>query len=159
MLVFGLAWVLAAAAQGTNAATAALSTSDTTLTVEAGILAPRLAVLGQRTGWLLKNLSAASLPDHVEVGGAVQPLKWRLDPAASHSDPKEIALTYVSEAPALSLVWRWRARAAFGPIEHSIEIHNLGNATLWCATELTTREQIEQAATVLAQAPAAAAAR
>lgn len=30
----------------------------------------------------------------------------------------------------------------------------LGNATLWCATELTTREQIEQAAGVLAQAPA-----
>jgi len=35
----------------------------------------------------------------------------------------------------------------------------LGNATLWCATELTTREQIDQAATVLAQTPAAAAAR
>ncbi len=35
----------------------------------------------------------------------------------------------------------------------------LGNATLWCATELTTREQIDQAASVLAEAPAAAAAR
>jgi glycine cleavage system P protein (glycine dehydrogenase) subunit 1 len=35
----------------------------------------------------------------------------------------------------------------------------LGNATLWCATELTTREQIDQAASVLAQAPATAAAR
>ncbi|HEX3662550.1 MAG TPA: aminomethyl-transferring glycine dehydrogenase subunit GcvPA [Acidobacteriaceae bacterium] len=35
----------------------------------------------------------------------------------------------------------------------------LGNATLWCATELTTREQIDQAASVLAQTPAAAAAR
>ncbi|HEX3987071.1 MAG TPA: aminomethyl-transferring glycine dehydrogenase subunit GcvPA [Acidobacteriaceae bacterium] len=35
----------------------------------------------------------------------------------------------------------------------------LGNATLWCATELTTREQIDQAAQVLAQAPAAAIAR
>lgn len=35
----------------------------------------------------------------------------------------------------------------------------LGNASLWCATELTTREQIDQAATVLAQAPATAAAR
>ncbi len=35
----------------------------------------------------------------------------------------------------------------------------LGNATLWCATELTTREQIDEAASVLAQAPAAAAAR
>src|SRR5271168_2054059 len=35
----------------------------------------------------------------------------------------------------------------------------LGNATLWCATELTTREQIDAAATVLADAPVAAAAR
>jgi glycine dehydrogenase subunit 1 len=35
----------------------------------------------------------------------------------------------------------------------------LGNATLWCATELTTREQIDRAAAVLAQAPAAAAVR
>ncbi len=32
----------------------------------------------------------------------------------------------------------------------------LGNATLWCATELTTREQIDRAATVLAQTPVAA---
>ena len=35
----------------------------------------------------------------------------------------------------------------------------LGNATLWCATELTTKEQIDAAAGVLAQAPVAAAAR
>jgi glycine dehydrogenase subunit 1 len=35
----------------------------------------------------------------------------------------------------------------------------LGNATLWCATELTTREQIDQAAAVLAHASPAMAAR
>jgi glycine dehydrogenase subunit 1 len=35
----------------------------------------------------------------------------------------------------------------------------LGNATLWCATELTTKEQIDQAAAVLAEAPVAASAR
>ncbi|MGB6609378.1 MAG: glycine dehydrogenase, partial [Acidobacteriaceae bacterium] len=35
----------------------------------------------------------------------------------------------------------------------------LGNASLWCATELTTREQIDRAAGVLAQTPAAAALR
>jgi glycine dehydrogenase subunit 1 len=32
----------------------------------------------------------------------------------------------------------------------------LGNATLWCATELTAREQIDRAAAVLAQSPVAA---
>jgi glycine dehydrogenase subunit 1 len=35
----------------------------------------------------------------------------------------------------------------------------LGNATLWCATELTARAQIDAAAAVLADAPVAAAAR
>jgi len=35
----------------------------------------------------------------------------------------------------------------------------LGNATLWCATELTTREQIDIAAGVVVQAPVAATAR
>ncbi|MGD0366349.1 MAG: aminomethyl-transferring glycine dehydrogenase subunit GcvPA [Acidobacteriaceae bacterium] len=35
----------------------------------------------------------------------------------------------------------------------------LGNASLWCATELTTREQIDRAASVLAQAPTAAVVR
>jgi glycine dehydrogenase subunit 1 len=33
----------------------------------------------------------------------------------------------------------------------------LGNASLWCATELTTREQIDEAAAVMAKAPLAAA--
>ncbi|QNI32184.1 aminomethyl-transferring glycine dehydrogenase subunit GcvPA [Alloacidobacterium dinghuense] len=35
----------------------------------------------------------------------------------------------------------------------------LGNATLWCATELTTKDQIDQAAAVVAEAPVAASAR
>jgi glycine dehydrogenase subunit 1 len=35
----------------------------------------------------------------------------------------------------------------------------LGNATLWCATELTTKEQIDQAASVLAETAVAASAR
>jgi hypothetical protein len=133
MLVFGLTAMVAvaAAAHDTDPDTAGLSTSDTMLTVEAGARAPRLAALGGRNAWLLKSRSAETLPDHVEVGGAVQPLKWRLDRAASHSDPKEIALVYRSDAPALSLLWRWRARAPFGPVEHSVEIHNPGNETLW----------------------------
>ncbi|AXC13669.1 Glycine dehydrogenase [decarboxylating] (glycine cleavage system P1 protein) [Acidisarcina polymorpha] len=35
----------------------------------------------------------------------------------------------------------------------------LGNASLWCATELTTREQIDQVASVLANSPVAATSR
>jgi hypothetical protein len=123
--------MVASTAHDTNPDSAVLSTSDTMLTIEAGARAPRLTALGRRGGWALRSRSAETLTDHVEVRGAVQSLKWRLDRAASHSDSKEIALVYLSDAPALSLVWRWRVRASFGPIEHSIEIHNLGNETLW----------------------------
>ena len=71
------------------------------------------------------------LPERAEVGGTVRPLEWQLDRTASRADAKEIALTYRSEAPALSLVSRWRVRAPFGPIEHHLEIRNVGAETLW----------------------------
>jgi hypothetical protein len=131
--------MVAAAAQDTNPETAVLSTSDTRLAVEAGARAPRVAALGGRGGWRLLSDSAQTLPDHAEVGGAVRALRWRLDRAASHSDSKEIALVYLSDAPALRLVWRWRARAPFGPIEHSLEIHNPGHETLWLPLQPSLR--------------------
>ena len=40
-----------------------------------------------------------------------------------------------------------------GGIELSRWYPELGNATLWCATEMITREQIDRAAKVLAAAP------
>ena len=130
MTVFGIASMLAAVAHAASP-DATLSTSDTRLAVEAGARAPRLAALGGRGGWLLESQAPEALPDHAEVGGVVQPLEWRLDRAASHHDAHEIVLVYRSEAPALSLLWRWRSRAPFGPLEHTIEIHNLGKETLW----------------------------
>ncbi|MDE2136850.1 MAG: alpha-galactosidase [Gammaproteobacteria bacterium] len=110
---------------------ASLQTADTKLQVEARPQAPRLASLGGPGGLRLTSATAERLPDHVEVGGAVRSLQWHFDRAASHSDSKEIALAYRSEAPALSLVSRWRVRAPFGPIEHRLEIRNLGVETLW----------------------------
>jgi hypothetical protein len=131
--LFGFSSSITTAAQTPNIKTAVISTSDTTVTVEAGAQAPRLVALSLHGGWTLKGQVADRLPDRVEVEprGLARPLKWRLDPAASHEDSREIALVYTSEAPALKLVWRWRTRAAFGPIEHTIEIENLGNEMLW----------------------------
>jgi glycine dehydrogenase subunit 1 len=40
-----------------------------------------------------------------------------------------------------------------GGVELSRWYPELGNATLWCATEMITREQIDTAANVLAAAP------
>ncbi len=38
---------------------------------------------------------------------------------------------YVADSPRLKAVWRWRARADFGPIEHSVSIQNLGDEPVW----------------------------
>jgi hypothetical protein len=120
-----------AAGQGRHRDAIVLSTTDTTLVVEPAAEGPLLLAFGARGATLLRGNPTPALPDHVEVGGAVRPLKWRYDEAASHSDSKEIALVYLSDAPALRAVWRWRARAAFGPVEHTILIENPGDETLW----------------------------
>jgi hypothetical protein len=36
-----------------------------------------------------------------------------------------------SATPHLSLKWKWKARAAFGPIEHTITVENLGGEEVW----------------------------
>jgi glycine dehydrogenase subunit 1 len=56
------------------------------------------------------------------------------------------------EAPA---AWSQRLmdKMIVGGIELSRWYPELGNATLWCATELVTREQIDTAAKTLAAAP------
>ncbi|HEV2286511.1 MAG TPA: hypothetical protein VGR80_10755, partial [Steroidobacteraceae bacterium] len=131
MLLCGLPSLAAAATHDGRSAVASLQTADTKLQVEARPQAPRLASLGGPGGLRLTSATAERLPDHVEVGGAGRSLQWHFDRAASHSDSKEIALAYRSEAPALSLVSRWRVRAPFGPIEHRLEIRNLGVETLW----------------------------
>ncbi len=125
----------AAAAHAASPDSAVLSTADTTLTVEAGPEAPRLRSLGEHGRPLLEGDAAQTLPQQALVDGTPQALHWRYDPAASRRDAREIALVYVSDAPALRVVSRWRARAPFGPIEHSIELQNLGNQALWLALE------------------------
>lgn len=129
-LVLGFASISAVVAQDATAATAVLSTYDTTLAVEAGARAPRLASLRGRGGWRLANAAAEALPDHVQLGGSRRALTWHLEHASSgHS--AELALTYLSDPPLLRAVSRWQARAQFGPIEHRLEVRNLTADTLW----------------------------
>lgn len=121
--------LLAAASASDAPAVLRLSTTDTSITVEGGNEAPRLMTLG---GFVeLANRARESLPDLLDAHGVPRPLKWRLDRAASRTDSQAIELVYVCDSPALGLVWRWRARASFGPLEHSIEIRNLSDETLW----------------------------
>jgi glycine dehydrogenase subunit 1 len=58
--------------------------------------------------------------------------------------------------PAESVSERLLEKKIIGGLPLAKWYPELGNATLWCATELTTREQIDSAAAVLADAPVAA---
>jgi len=108
-----------------------LASADTAIAVEAGEQAPRLTTLRLRGASVWKNRTDEALPDHVEVRGVAQPLVWRLDRASSRFESRQIELVYTTESPRLNLVWRWRVRAAYGPIEHTLLIRNLGKETLW----------------------------
>ncbi|MEP6886178.1 MAG: alpha-galactosidase [Gammaproteobacteria bacterium] len=102
-----------------------LASADTSIAVDAGEHSPHLRSLqaGSKAVWI--NRDDHALPDHVYVHAASQPVTWRLDRAASRFDAQEIQVTYVSDSPHLTLKWRWRARAAEGPLEHTIVIQNL----------------------------------
>ena len=119
------------AAAATGLATTELATADTHLTVRTSDRAPQLVLLGFRGEPPWRSQVEEALPDHVELRGTSQPLAWRLDRAALQVSRDRVELTYRSDSPRLELVWRWRVRAAFGPIEHDVEIRNLGDQTLW----------------------------
>jgi hypothetical protein len=130
-IMVGLAMIRVAHACDLRRVGAELATADTVIAVEAGEQAPRLTTLGLRGAMVWKNRTDEALPDHVEVRGAAQPLVWRLDRTSSRFESEQIQLLYTTESPQLNLVWRWRARAGYGPIEHSLSIQNLSNETVW----------------------------
>jgi hypothetical protein len=118
---------------------ATLASEETAIAVEAGEHAPRLASLRLRgnTAWI--NRGDEALPDRVEVHGSTQPLAWRLDRSASRFGSQEIQAVYVAESPPLKLVWQWRARAARGPLEHSVSIQNLSGEPVWLPLQPSLR--------------------
>ena len=46
-------------------------------------------------------------------------------------DAQHVEFVYESSEPHVQLRWQWRARAHFGPIEHSIQVVNLSPNELW----------------------------
>jgi hypothetical protein len=114
-----------------GAATAALKTADTAILLQAGADAPRLLALSAPGARTWPNLAPEGLIDRVEIGGRSVPVHWRLDPGAGRAEERSAVFVYVCDAPKLRLEWEWRARADFGPIEHSIRIVNAGPDELW----------------------------
>jgi hypothetical protein len=110
---------------------AELASADTSIAVEAGEYSPRLRTLKGRGTFVWQNQREETLPERIEVHGSAQALLWRFDRAASRFDSKEVRLVYLANAPQLKLVWQWRARAASGPLEHTISIQNLSGEAVW----------------------------
>jgi hypothetical protein len=116
-----------------------IATAETAIVVEAGEHAPRLLSLKLHGAAAWKNTGEDALPAHAEIQGAAVALLWHLDRSASRFAGKDIQIAYVAESPRLKAVWRWRARADAGPIEHSLSIQNLGNEQVWLPLQPSLR--------------------
>jgi hypothetical protein len=117
-----------------------IATADTGVAVEAGEHAPRLLTLtlrGGATAW--KNGRDEALPEQVNINETALAVTWRLDRGATRFGSKDIQIVYVSDSPRLKAVWRWRARADQGPIEHSVSIQNLSNEPVWLPLQPSLR--------------------
>ena len=115
-----------------------LSTTDTAIFVQAGEHAPQLTALKVGKD-IWKNRLSESLPEQVEVGGTNRAVTWQLDESANHAGREAIELVYTSQSPRLRAVWRWQARAATGPLEHTILIENLSDDTVWLPLQPSLR--------------------
>jgi hypothetical protein len=116
-----------------------IATAETMIVVAAGEHAPRLVTLTFRDATAWKNTRDETLPEQVEMLEAVHPLTWRLDRNASRFESKDIQIVYLTDSPRLKAVWRWRAQADFGPIEHSLSIQNLGVEPVWLPLQPSLR--------------------
>jgi hypothetical protein len=138
-LVAGAGAMHAARADDSGILAGELATAETSIAVEAGEHTPRLRTLRSRGARDWENRADESLPAQVEVQGVARPLRWHLDRSASRADATQIQWVYVTDTPRLRLTWRWRARAAHGPLEHSVSIENLSGEALWLPLQPSLR--------------------
>ncbi|MGE5111820.1 MAG: alpha-galactosidase [Acidobacteriaceae bacterium] len=108
-----------------------ISSAETKLVVAAGATAPRLISLQSVKGNVWNNRSATKLIDQVRIGDKLIPLNWKFNSGASRVELRHVSFIYESSSPHLQLVWEWKARAAHGPVEHTIRIRNLGSEEVW----------------------------
>jgi alpha-galactosidase len=111
--------------------TVSIGTSETRLKLQEGKEAPSLISLQSVPSRIWSNSSPEPLIDSVEQYGRTLPLHWSLDAVKSHAGPQVAVFVYENSSPRLRLTWKWEARAASGPIEHTIAIENLSAAELW----------------------------
>jgi hypothetical protein len=112
---------------------ASVSNSSVKVTLRAGDHAPRIESIGggQDNAW--SNTEDETLPSSVEIDGAPVSVTWLLKPDLGRVDAgkRKVEFVYESAEPHLRLSWIWEARADFGPIEHRIDVENLGAREVW----------------------------
>jgi hypothetical protein len=112
---------------------ASVSNSSVKVTLRAGDHAPRIESIGggQDNAW--SNTEDETLPSSVEIDGAPVSVTWLLKPDLGRVDAgkRKVEFVYESAEPHLRLSWIWEARADFGPVEHRIDVENLGAREVW----------------------------
>ena len=123
--------LLVASASGQPAATVALRTSDLSLQLRADPDQPRLVAFTGPDQAVWTNTGCEELPPAVEVGGRNVPVRWRHVPSGDSVGRDDVIFVYESAPLRLRCEWRWQARAAFGALEHSLTLRNLGGPEIW----------------------------
>ena len=126
-----------------------LATSDAAVELQAEAQAPQLLWLRRANEPPWVNTAPEKLPPWIERDGKRMPLDWRLMRKRSSVRPGRVAFVYESRRPRLRLMWEWRARAKFGPLEHRIIIENLSADEYW----LPPPQSLQLAWRVSARAP------
>ena len=127
LVLFGIAQTTVAAGQ----MKAQLHTSDSEVALEASPDSPRLLSLAFPGQPPWRNRRSEALISFAEVSGSQLPCHWKFNAEASRSNDQQAIFVYESDSPHLRLSWEWRARQAYGPLEHQIRIENLDDRELW----------------------------
>ena len=105
--------------------------ADNRVELTAGHTAPRLIRLVHSDGGDWQGNGSEALIGSATLHGKSVPLHWRYDAKASRFKRDSATLAYTTSVPDLRLLWQWHARAAHGPIEHTIRIENRGKRDVW----------------------------
>lgn len=127
---FGLLYLAGSVTAGSQTS-ARLQTSDTEISVEADVAAPRLTSLAVQGQPKWENRASEVLIESAEVSDKTTPLHWILNRDASEVGEQRVAFVYDCASPQLRLTWEWRIRQGYGPLEHAIRIENLSHDEIW----------------------------
>ena len=110
---------------------ATLTNSDITLCLQHTGAGPSVVMFSAGQMAHYENSAVEVLPSAVEQSGKSASLKWKFQAQQISTDKKRVEFVYESEQPHLRLIWTWKSRAGFGPMEHYVTVQNLGTQQVW----------------------------